>query len=146
MMLRRISFPVVRFRSDMDRLFDNVFDGFQADRIFGGCGRRTFPAINVWEEGNNLYAEAEVPGLSMDDLEVFVQGDELSIKGQRKDAATEDQTYHRRERGVGNFSRVLHLPVGIDADKVKAVLRHGVLTITLPKTQAVLPRKIEVKS
>ena len=142
MMLRRINFPVVRFRSDVDRWFDNFFEDAPVSRAFG---RRTFPAINVWEEGDSLYAEAEVPGLSMDDLEVFVQGDELSIKGTRKDLEAEGTTYHRRERGVGSFSRVLHLPVDIDADQVKAALRHGVLSITLPKAQAVLPRKIEVK-
>ena len=142
-MLRRINFPVVRFRGDMDRLFDNFFEDFPAARPFG---RRTFPAINVWEEGDRLYAEVEVPGLSMEDLEVFVQGDELSVKGERKDVEAEGVTYHRRERGVGKFGRVLHLPVEIDADKVAATLRHGVLTITLPKAQAVLPRKIEVKS
>ena len=142
-MLRRLNFPVVRFRGDMDRLFDNFLEDFPAARPFG---RRTFPAINVWEEGDKLYAEAEVPGLSMDDLEVFVQGDELSVKGERKEVEAEGVTYHRRERGVGKFSRVLHLPVEIDADKVAATLRHGVLTITLPKAQAVLPGKIEVKS
>ena len=62
------------------------------------------------------------------------------------DVEAEGVTFHRRERGVGKFSRVLHLPVEIDADKVKATLWHGVLTITLPKAQAVLPRKIEVQS
>ena len=146
MMLRRISFPMVRFRGDMDRLFGNFFENVQSGRSFGDCTGRAFPALNVWEEGDNLYAEVEVPGLSMDDLEVFVQGEELSIKGERKDVETEGVTFHRHERGVGRFSRVVHLPVEVDADKVAATLRHGVLTITMPKAQGVLPRKIEVKS
>ena len=145
MMLRRINYPVVRFRNEMDRLMDNFLENAPSEFPFGVWGRRTFPALNVWEEGDKLLAEAEVPGLKMDDLEVTVQGDELTIKGERQAGEEEDVTYHRRERGLGRFSRVIRLPVEVNADKVQATLREGVLTITLPKAEAVLPRKIEVK-
>ena len=145
MMLRRINYPVVRFRDGIDRLMDNFLENAPSEFPFGVWGHRTFPALNVWEEGDKLLAEAEVPGLKMDDLEVTVQGDELTIKGERQADEEEDVTYHRRERGLGRFSRVIRLPVEVNADKVQATLRDGVLTITLPKAEAVLPRKIEVK-
>lgn len=145
-MLRRINYPVVRFRDEMDRLFGNVFEGSPADRSWGVGGRRPFPALNLWEKGDTLYAEAEAPGLEMDDLEVFVQDNELTVKGERKDAEGEEVTYHHRERGIGKFVRMVRLPVEIDAEKVAATLRNGVLTITLPKVQAVLPKKIAVEA
>ena len=146
MMLRRIGYPVVRFRQDMDRLLEGLFEDVQTNGPSRAFGQHGFPSLNVWEEGASLYAEAEVPGLDMEDLEIFVQGDELTLKGERKAVDREDATYHRRECGVGRFSRVLRLPVEVDADQVEATLRHGVLTITLPKVQTVLPRKIEVQS
>ena len=137
--------PAAGLCGEMGRLFNDVFEQFPAVDPFGVCGRRTFPALNVWEDDQSLYAEAEIPGLRMDEVEVSVQGDELTIKGERKDTEREGATYHRRERGAGSFSRVLHLPIEVDAEKVQAALRDGVLTVTLPKAQAALPRKIEVK-
>jgi len=82
----------------------------------------------------------------MEDLEVLVTGDELTIKGQRHEAQQEGASYHRRERGVGSFNRSVRLPVGIDASKVQARLQDGILTITLPKAEGSRPRKVEIKS
>ena len=96
---------------------------------------------------DNFYAEAEVPGLGMDDLEVFVVGNELTIKGRWNAERDDDQrVFHRRERERGDFTRVLTLPVEIDAEKVGAVLKDGVLTVTLPKAETARTRKIAVKS
>jgi len=106
----------------------------------------TFPAVNIWEDENSLYAEAELPGVKMEDIEISVVGNELTLKGERKPFAGDDGKYHRRERGVGSFTRVLHLPLDIDAEKVEATLRNGVLLIHLPKAAAALPRKIEVRA
>lgn len=137
--------PVMRLRDEMNQLFNEVFENGPLSAPFVGVGRRAFPAINVWENETALYAEAEVPGLKMDNIEVFVQGNELTIKGARGESEQPGVTFHRRERGVGEFSRVLQLPLEIDAEKVQAALRDGVLTITLPKAAAVMPRRIEVK-
>jgi len=138
--------PALRLRGEMDRVFGDVFGGVAGMAPQGWFGRRAFPAFNVWEDDTTLVAEAEVPGLQLEDIDVMVQGDELIVKGARKTDAEEGATYHRRERGVGQFSRMVRLPVEVDADKVTARLSDGVLRITLPKAQAVLPRKIEVKS
>ena len=138
--------PLLRLREGMDQLFNDVFDNRSSRAASGSCGRHGAPALNVWEDDQNLYAEAEIPGQSMEDIELYVVGNELTLKGGRRNVEQEGVTYHRHERGVGPFSRVLRLPVEIDADKVTASLRDGVLNITLPKSQAVLPRRIEVKS
>ena len=148
MLVRRINglHPAMCVRDEMDKLFNGLLENAAAGMPLAGLGRRCFPAVNVWEDGENLFAEVEIPGLKMENLEVLVLGDELTIKGTRSESNEEGVRYHRRERGTGDFSRVVRLPVEIDADKVRAALRDGVLTITLPKAPAVLPRKIPVKS
>ena len=134
--------PLHELRREMDRLFES-FQGESGHRPLRG---RAFPALNVWEDGECLYAEAEVPGMKMDDLEVFVIGNELTIKGRRQVEAGEKFTFHRQERRAGQFARVLTLPVEVNADKVEATLRDGVLSIVMPKAAAALARKIKVKT
>jgi HSP20 family protein len=113
-----------------------------AARAMGGS---SFPALNVWDEGEELVAEAELPGLKGENLEVTVVGSELTIKGDRPADVREGVSYHRRERGVGAFTRLVHLPVEVDGDRVQATLHDGVLTIRLPKAEAAKPRKIVVQ-
>jgi HSP20 family protein len=106
-----------------------------------------YPPLNLWEDDNNLYVEAELPELEVTDLEIFVNGDnQLSIKGERKRPERENGTWHRRERGHGEFSRVGVLPQYVDSDKVTAEFRHGVLTITLPKRKEAKTRRVEAKA
>ena len=106
-----------------------------------------YPPLNLWEDDNNLYVEAELPELELTDLEIFVNGDnQLSIKGERKQPERENGTWHRQERGHGSFSRMGELPQYVDSDKVTAEFKHGVLTITLPKREEAKARRIEVKA
>lgn len=135
-----------RLRDEVGRLFSDFLEGSSATEFSNAVGGREFPALNIWESENCLFVEAEVPGLKMDDLEVLVMGQTLTLKGERKDAEGDGKTYHRRERGAGSFSRVVRLPVDIDPQKVQASLKDGVLTVTLPKPEAAKPRKIEVKT
>jgi len=108
---------------------------------------RVYPPLNLWEDDNNLYVEAELPELELTDLEIFVNGDnQLSIKGERKQSQQQEGMWHRQERGHGSFSRVGELPQYVDSDKVTAEFKHGVLTITLPKRQEVKARRIDVKA
>lgn len=147
MMLRRLndSFPVLRVRDEMDRLFENFLDSAALDpfRTLGAAG---FPAVNLWEKDTALHLEAEIPGLRMEDIRVSVLGNELTIEGERKAPTPDGATFHRQERGAGKFTRVIRLPVEIDADKVEAQLRDGVLTVSLPKAKTAMPRRIEVKA
>jgi HSP20 family protein len=105
----------------------------------------SFPPVNVREDQDQFYVEAELPGLNHDDLEILVEGDQLTIRGERKPVADEGR-WHRQERAFGRFQRTFTLPVAVDADKVEARLDQGVLTLTLPKSEAAKPRKIAVKA
>ena len=135
--------PFSELRREMDRLFDN----FGLGSTYSPLRRhRAYPALNVWDAGDTLCAEAEVPGILKDDLEVYAVGNELTIKGRRKQIDEKNSNYHRQERGTGEFARVLTLPVDVDADKVEAVLKDGVLMVRMPKAESAKPKQIAVKA
>jgi HSP20 family protein len=132
--------PLLRLQDQMNRLFEDFFEDIPALRPYSGA----YPAVNVWEDGDCAYLEAELPGMSMNDIEVLVMGDQVTVRGQRKIEEVKDASWHRRERSQGEFSRTLSLPWQIEADKVEAHLRDGILTVKLPKCESCKPRKINV--
>jgi HSP20 family protein len=105
-----------------------------------------FPALNLSEDEDNLYVRAELPGVVPEEIEITTKENNLIIKGERK-ITTEGEkvSYHRREREAGSFRRIISLPTRVDADKVTAVCKNGVLTVTLPRAAETKPRQIEVK-
>jgi HSP20 family protein len=135
-----------QLRSEMDRLVSDFFGpaaGAGTPRLPTG---RSFPALNVWEDGDNLFAEAEVPGLASQDVDISVIGTDLTIRGHRRSPEREGVAYHRQERGVGEFNRVLRLPVEVDAGRVEASLKDGILLVKLPKAESAKPKKIKVQT
>jgi HSP20 family protein len=134
--------PFHQLRHEVDRLLTG-FLGPAANGFLPGVFRGQ-PPVNVWEQDDALKVELELPGVKNEQIEVSVAGDDLSIKVTRPDVDQDGVTYHRRERPVGSFSRVVHLPVQVNADRVEADLRDGVLTITLSKAESAKPRKINV--
>jgi HSP20 family protein len=129
-----------RLHDEMNRLFGRYTSG---GREFS---RANYPPLNLWEDDNNLYVEAELPGFDLEDLEMYVTGEnQLSIKGERKQPELTKGTWHRQERGYGAFSRVMELPDAVNSGAVSAAFRNGVLTITLPKKPETKPRRIEVR-
>ncbi|MBI5866663.1 MAG: Hsp20/alpha crystallin family protein [Planctomycetes bacterium] len=104
------------------------------------------PLLNIWEEGDSLVAEAELPGVKLDDIEVTVLGNELTIRGSRGSCACEKGAVHRSERNTGAFSRTVALPVEINAERVEAALKDGVLTVVMPKAETAKTRKITVRA
>lgn len=132
-----------RLREEMDRLFGRSGAG-DGSRLFS---QGVFPPLNLWEDNDYLFVEAELPGFELNELEITVSGDnQLSIKGERKQPEAKGGTWHRLERGYGTFSRLVELPEHVDPDKVVAEFKQGVLTIQLPKREEAKPRRIEVKS
>ena len=131
---------------EMDRLFDSMISSQPFGFVPTIRSQYAYPAINVWEDEEHLVAEAELPGVTMDDIEVLVTADQLTLRGKRAVAAPESARTLRRERMVGSFERTIALPSDIDSEKVEARLAHGVLTITLPKAAAVKPRKVTVRA
>lgn len=147
MVIRRYGFtPFHQLRHEMDRLASDFFGptGTPTSRWVSRTG--AYPALNVWEAGDALYAEAEVPGLQGEDLDISVVDNDLTIRGVRRPTLAEGTTYHRQERGTGEFNRVLRLPVEVDANKVEATISDGVLLIKLPKAESAKPRKIKVST
>ncbi len=128
---------------DMRRELDRIFDAFAELPV--SAGLTAFPPVNVFEDGEKLVVEAELPGLKMEDLDISASADELTIKGKRVEEKS-DAAFHRRERVMGEFVRVLSLPTDVDADRVEATLQDGVLTVTLPKAAVARTRKITVKA
>ncbi|HEV2295402.1 MAG TPA: Hsp20/alpha crystallin family protein [Tepidisphaeraceae bacterium] len=102
--------------------------------------------MNVWEDGNSAWIECELPGLTLDDIEVLVSGSDVTVKGNRKIAEPENAAWHRRERSQGEFVRSMTLPWDLDAEKVSATFRDGVLTIELPRAESAKPKKVKVAS
>ncbi len=134
--------PLQQLQGEMNRLFDRWFEV-----PAGGSGVTAFPAVNLWEEDDQVFIEAELPGLDQKSLEVFVTGgNQLTIKGERKVQHTEKGVWHRQERVQGAFSRTLSLPYLVDPDKVEAKLENGVLQVRLAKHASARPRKIVVKA
>jgi HSP20 family protein len=132
---------LVTMRDDMDRLFDTFF-GRQPQAM----DEFWRPAIDIEENNGNLMVRAEIPGMNKDDIKVSVKEDLLKISGERKhENETKEKTFHRIERSYGKFERIIRLPSEVDADKVKASYKDGVLNVTLPKPESMKPKRIDVE-
>jgi HSP20 family protein len=106
-----------------------------------------FPLMNVTEDEDNYYVRAELPGFKGKDLDISVTGEALSISGERKLPGEDEKAqYHRRERESGKFSRIISLPAQMDTTKVEARCTDGILTVTMPKSEATKPKQIAIKA
>lgn len=132
--------PLLNLQNEMNRVFEDFFQDMPTRRPYG----RQYPAMNLWADGDAAWIETELPGLTLEDLDVSVRGNEVTIAGHRKIADQKDAAWHRRERAYGDFTRTLAIPWEIDADKVEATLRDGVLTVRLPKSESAKPKKVKV--
>jgi HSP20 family protein len=105
----------------------------------------SYPPLNIWGDSDTVYAEAELPGMQLDHLEIYVtEENQLTIQGERRKLELDQGVWYGQERGFGQFSRTIMLPVKVDADKVEARFEHGVLFVTLPRSEAGKPRRISV--
>lgn len=142
--------PFLAMRREMNRLFDDVFDGFGLPSAFGPVLRQmpAAPKIDVSETDNEMQITAEMPGIDQNDVEVLLEDDRLIIRGEKKEEREDkDRNYHVRERVQGAFSRTLPLPFTPEPNQVKAQFKDGVMTITIPKPQEVKQKqhRIEVQ-
>ena len=105
-----------------------------------------YPPMNVRETPDYYVVSCEAPGLEMEDLEVYVTGDELTVSGRRASAVPEEGvTLHRRERETGDFSRAITLPGPVESARTEATLAEGVLTVRIPKSEEAKPKRITVQ-
>jgi len=132
-----------KMRDHMESIYNTLTGSVsQIRKNFG-----VFPLVNLSEDDDNLYLEAELPGVPADKLELSVKGDTLNLRGEVRSAeAAEDVNFHRRERESGSFRRTLTLPVKVDVDRIDAAFKNGVLTVTMPKAAEARAHQITVKT
>jgi HSP20 family protein len=132
----------------MDSLFDNFFRGFDLEPLESRFG--TFaPHIDISESDKDITVSAELPGMDEKNIEVSLSDDMLTIKGEKKEEKEDKgKDYYRKERSYGSFSRTIPLRVEVQADKVDATFKKGVLTVTLPKSEKALKaaKKVAIKA
>lgn len=131
-------------RDEIDRLFDSPLSALTSDsqQFLSGW----LPTIDLYEEKDHFVLKAELPGMKKEDIDISLHGDVLTLSGERKEEETFDkaETY-RAERFLGKFQRTLTLPVAVQADKVQASYKDGILSVTLPKAEEAKPKQIQVK-
>ena len=131
-----------QLRSRMNRLFWDYDRSYGND--YGWVVAEGAPRTNLYDAGNHFEIKAEVPGMTREDLNLRIQGNYLEISGTRKGDAPEGYKAHRVERSAGSFTRSFTLPADVDTEKVEASLKDGILTLTLPKSEAAKPKQITI--
>lgn len=127
---------------EVNQLFDRFFG---RSAVTGGAERAWAPTVDMYETKDELVVKADLPGMSEKDVHVSITGDLMSIKGHRTEAQdVKPEQYLRAERWTGRVERIFQLPIPVQADKVRASYREGVLTVTLPKVEAVKPKEIKI--
>ena len=131
--------PMVSLSREMNRLFDNMFRGFDDSRTWGGR-QADWPRIDVEETDKNYRVTAELPGMDEKDVEVLLQDGLLTIRGEKKlENESQDRTFS--ERFYGRFERQLSFDRDVDQEGVSAVFKNGVLTVTIPRTAQAIERR-----
>ncbi len=129
----------VSFQNRMNRFFEPFLRTSTED--YGSW----LPAVDIREDGEAIRLQAEIPGLKQEDIEIHIENNILTLKGERKqENEVMEQDYHRVERSYGSFSRSFSLPTSVNSEKIQAVYKDGILDITLPKSESSKSRKIKV--
>ncbi len=149
MLLRdRLGFPGYSLRNpfqELERMRQNMDQLMGSTPFATSRNANVFPPVNVSEDQDNFYLQAELPGVSPNDLDLQADAKSVAISGKRNAASEDgDFKYHRRERSAGQFSRMIALSGEIESEKVTAKLENGILLLTLPKAEAVKPRQITI--
>src|SRR5688572_20216373 len=139
---------VIRVKDPFDTLLglQRAMESVMGSDWFGGrtSGSGAFPLINVFNDGDDFVLVAELPGVKKEDLDIQVRGDTLRLRGRKTVGHPEGASIHRRERAAGEFDRTVTLPDDVDAAKVAAEYRDGVLTLRLPRAESAKPRTVTI--
>ena len=135
---------MARMRNEIDRLFEDAFNApvgkWERNSVWG------FP-LDVTENDDTFTVKAAVPGINPDDLDITISDNVLTIKGETHSEETkEDEKVHLQERRLGSFMRSISLPTPVESDNVEATYDKGVLTLSIPKAEAVKPKRIAIKA
>jgi HSP20 family protein len=142
------TFPsdVLNMQREINRMFDSFFrSGWVEDT--GLAPAAWSPATDIVENDNGYIVKVELPGMSKDEVKITMQNNVLTVRGEKKrDKEGKENGYHRIERSYGAFQRCFTLPAAVDASTIDASFKDGILTLTLPRTEATKPKTIEVKA
>ena len=140
--------PLATLHREIDRVFDDVARGDHWPfRVLAGTNGKMMPRMDVSETEKEIEITADLPGVDESDVEIKLSNDMLTIKGEKKsEVEKSEKDFHLVERSYGLFERTTRLPCEVEADKVRAVFKQGVLKITLPKSHSAKAneRKIEI--
>lgn len=135
----------------MDMWFDDMFESSLMARIqpFEWRTQEFGPTVDVIEREDKIIVNAEVPGMNPEDIDISMSGNAISISGEKRSESEQEMEGRRySERSYGSFCRVIPMPPDVDRDKVEARFKHGLLTVTIPKSQTAIQRtkKIQIKT
>ena len=134
---------LVTLRERMNRLFEDAFTsrGEEKDLVASSWS----PSVDIYETENEIVLTAEVPGVDEKNIEIKLEDNTLSLRGERKfEKETKEENYHRIERAYGSFYRSFTLPRNIDQDNIQAESENGILRITMPKKPELKPKKVKI--
>jgi HSP20 family protein len=135
-------FSLTSLQDEINRLFESSFTNGGGSDVLNTWA----PALDVYEDSDNLIVRAEIPGMKKEDIEISFQGGVLTISGERRtEKKVEDSQLAREERFFGRFTRSVSLQKQVNPANVKATYKDGILTVTLPKAEEAKPRQIEVQ-
>jgi HSP20 family protein len=137
---------LVTLQDRMNRIFDDAFRGSRGTgQEDWGLGGSWAPSVDIYEHDGNLVLKAELPGIDPKNVDVRVENNVLTLRGERKlDSEVKQESYHRVERSYGSFSRSFTLPSVVDTDKIKAEFKDGMLQLVLPKKEEAKPKQISI--
>ncbi|MBW2083600.1 MAG: Hsp20/alpha crystallin family protein [Deltaproteobacteria bacterium] len=142
---RRGAADIDLFRREIDSLFDRFFEGWPFEVT--PSESQWIPSVDLSETNKEYIVRAEIPGVDPKDFDIALNNNVLTIRGERKhEKETKEENFHRVERAYGSFTRSIQLPGEVNADKVSANYKNGVLEITLPKVKEEAVKKIPVKT
>jgi HSP20 family protein len=130
----------------MNRMFDDAFRTTrQSDEDDWALGGTWAPPVDIYEHDGNLVLSAELPGIDPKKVDIRLENNVLTLKGERAlETEVNRESFHRLERAYGGFARSFTLPTAVDQDKIQADYRNGVLKVTLPKREEAKPRQIAI--
>jgi HSP20 family protein len=132
-----------RLRTEMDRLFDEAFGESGESGWRGGAWA---PPVDLYDADEAFVIKAELPGMNKDDIHIEVHDRTLTLRGERKhEAEVKEERYQRRERAYGSFQRTFWLPATVEAEKIQASFKDGLLELRLPKSETAKPKHIAIK-
>ena len=137
----------MRHRFDLSNQIDRMFEGFFSPSCKGAneSDWHWNPAVDIYDDENQIVVKAELPGVDKKDINVSVEGRVLTLRGERnEEREVDDERFHRRERVSGKFERVFRLATDVDSNQIRADYKDGVLTVVIPKPEAKKPKQVTI--